>query len=95
MKKIQINSDTLPIFTSQIDKNKDQICAIDRNVGKGALHELFCIIYSDVVHLLETTLPLFNNILLRVLFNSEISPLEISCRVFTHVHRCKFQCKFQ
>lgn len=47
--KIQINSDKLPIFTFQIDKNKDKIHDTDRNVGKGALHELFWIIYSDVV----------------------------------------------
>ena len=31
MKKIQINNDKLPVFTFQIDKNKDKICNFDKN----------------------------------------------------------------
>lgn len=51
MKKIQINNDRLPIFTFQMDKNKDKVCDIDKNVGKCTLRKLFWIIYSVVEHL--------------------------------------------
>lgn len=31
MKKTQINNDKLPVFTFQVDKNKDKICNFDKN----------------------------------------------------------------
>lgn len=82
----------LPVFTFQIDKNKDKICNADKNVGKWASASSFLesTPWCGTFFFLDSMFALFNNMLLHELFGSETSLLGISLpKIFTQVHKYK------
>lgn len=92
MKKIQINNDKLPVFTFQIDKNKDKICNFDKNRKMSNPWGILETVQCCSTNFSREYLALFNSILLPVLFDSEILLLGISStKIFTHVYTYKFQ----
>lgn len=85
MKKIQINSDKLPVFTFQIDMNEDKYVILTKD-GK----------MSRPWSALETTHPcgtgfsglfgIISQYFLPVLFDSEIALLGISLPTYLHIN---------